>query len=499
MLNVNKHHWTTKFRSKMIEDQEDIEVNFSTELSPSFLITCIDKVIKLKNPLFKKTSYDEEPKDILIEVNSNGVKELKTRNGIISIIVPIDITIIKSMNFFGSSFEKKIEFSIDFEHYFSIELTDNGRVNIISKETKFSWIKIPNIKILSIEFNITNYIEPKLNEHLKSIIEGTYKVLSKSLEDQIEDKLKRISNSFKEPKIINGNKIYLYFIEINFEKNFICNEESDRLKIYGSILIGLSKEEIKNEFKFKIKNIEKPKNIKALNLIRLGILNEMNHPFTLKLYLKIPLQNIINNIFYIGSNIVNVKEGLVSMKAKLNSEIVFLKNKISSNDISFDVNVPLHLHVIKLGVERFCEINVKFSFSIIFSEMGIELTNCKGIFEWIEKPNDFSPFGFKIIDVEKEIEDELKIKILKSQELISNSIQRAFHFIETDSNGSFLFPKFLNSKNVLMNLSVGNTGNGRIGLLIERDNSRYFSLSIVQNDQNNDGDTKNNNMNLVQM
>ena len=42
------------------EDSSDknIEIDFSTELSSSFMINCIDKVIKLKNPLFKKTNYE---------------------------------------------------------------------------------------------------------------------------------------------------------------------------------------------------------------------------------------------------------------------------------------------------------------------------------------------------------------------------------------------------------------------------------------------------------
>jgi hypothetical protein len=94
----------------------------------------------------------------------------------------------------------------------------------------------------------------------------------------------------------------------------------------------------------------------------------------------------------------------------------------------------------------------------------------------VEKPESFSPFGFTIIDVEREIEEELILKISKSQELIATSIQKAFESIETNSKGSFLFPQFLQHRNVLLQMCVG-TG-GRIGFLIEKNNSRYFSLSI---------------------
>jgi hypothetical protein len=70
----------------------------------------------------------------------------------------------------------------------------------------------------------------------------------------------------------------------------------------------------------------------------------------------------------------------------------------------------------------------------------------------------------------------LILKISKSQELIATSIQKAFESIETNSKGSFLFPQFLQHRNVLLQMCVG-TG-GRIGFLIEKNNSRYFSLSI---------------------
>ena len=40
------------------EENKNIEIDFSTELSSSFMINCIDKVIKLKNPLFKKMNYE---------------------------------------------------------------------------------------------------------------------------------------------------------------------------------------------------------------------------------------------------------------------------------------------------------------------------------------------------------------------------------------------------------------------------------------------------------
>jgi hypothetical protein len=76
------------------------------------------------------------------------------------------------------------------------------------------------------------------------------------------------------------------------------------------------------------------------------------------------------------------------MKATMNGEIQFQKKKITSNDISFDVNIPIHLHVVKLSVERKCLINVKFSFTIIISEMGLELKNCKGkeiLFEFLQR------------------------------------------------------------------------------------------------------------------
>jgi hypothetical protein len=376
-------------------EEENIQVDFSTELSSHFLINCIDRVIKLKNPLFKKVSFESEnkfllilvePKDLLIEVNSTGVKELNSKNGEITIIIPIDVIIVKQFQNFLTTFERRIEFSIEFQHSFRIELLEDCKIQIKSVNTNFSWIKVPNLTILLMDFNISNYIEPKLKEHLDKTIVETYLVLSQALEEQIKEMLKTISKSFEEPKTINKQQFYLYIINIMFEKNLICVEE-EGMKIYGSIQIGFSKVQQKSIFSLKVGKIEKPKNIQAMNLISLGN-EDLNNPFTLKMFLKIPIKNLLRKVFSVGSVIVNTKEGLkmksnmkglVTMKATMNGEVQFLKRKITSNDISFDVNIPIHLHVIKLGVERKCLINVKFSFSIMISEMGIELKNCKGL------------------------------------------------------------------------------------------------------------------------
>jgi hypothetical protein len=299
-----------------LEEQENIQLDFSTELSTHFLISCIDRVIKLKNPIFKKDSYESEkkdisnlvePKDILIEVNSNGVKEISSKHGIITIIIPVDVIIIKQLNFF-STFERKIEFSIEFQHSFMIELLDDCKLQIKSLNTNFSWIKVPNLSILSMDFNISNYIEPKLKEHLNKIIGEIYPVLSKALEEQIKESLKTISKSFEEPKLINKQQFYMYIINIVFEKNLICVEE-EGMKIYGSIQIGFSKVQQKSTFQtLNVGKIEKPKNIQAMNLISLGN-EDLNNPFTLKLFLRIPMKNLLRIVFSVGSVIVNTREG----------------------------------------------------------------------------------------------------------------------------------------------------------------------------------------------
>jgi hypothetical protein len=293
---------------------------------------------------------------------------------------------VKQFQNFLTTFERRIEFSIEFQHSFRIELLEDCKIQIKSVNTNFSWIKVPNLTILLMDFNISNYVEPKLKEHLDKTIVDTYLVLSQALEEQMKEMLKTISKSFEEPKTINKQQFYLYIINIMFEKNLICVEE-DGMKIYGSIQIGFSKVQQKSMFSLKVGKIEKPKNIQAMNLISLGN-EDLNNPFTLKMFLKIPIKSLLRKVFSVGSVIVNTKEGLkmksnmkglVTMKATMNGEVQFLKKKITSNDISFDVNIPIHLHVIKLGVERKCLINVKFSFSVMISEMGIELKNCKGL------------------------------------------------------------------------------------------------------------------------
>lgn len=141
------------------------------------------------------------------------------------------------------------------------------------------------------------------------------------------------------------------------------------------------------------------------------------------------------------------------------------------------IEIPLSLKVVKLGVLRTCSIHVIFNLGFLFSEMGIQIKECKGDFLWIEKPPDFKAFGITMINVEKELETSLKPRIEKIQKHLYSTITKSLEILE--NNSSFIFPQFSNQKTTLKEVEIGS---GKFGFYIEKNNSRYVALSLIEND-----------------
>lgn len=270
-----------------------VQVHFDGKISENFIVKCIEEILILKNPLYQKLEFDKEPLDIQIIIKSTGQPKVTSKDSSVMIDIPLDILVKKRFQTFLANFEKEIHFQIQISHSFKITLEKDWKVEIQSLNSSFEWTKKPTTTFFYLEFDITKYVEPILNDFCKKLPSEIYPKLTKNIESNINDYVVKVSETFIKSFSVKTQYVNTWLSKLKLERNFISKEE---LKINGvlEICILVSKDGKKKDrplVELEIIDFQYPMKSKSFEIVSLGNLNE-NNPFTFKFMIDVPYRKL---------------------------------------------------------------------------------------------------------------------------------------------------------------------------------------------------------------